>query len=366
MQEYNPKNERIKKEYFRFLKEADQKAETTINGIRKAISRFEAYTEFEELARFNKQQAIGFKKHLANTRAARTGEPLSKSTILSTINALKSFFKWLSLRPSYKSRIHLSDIEYFNLSEKETRAAKTPRFKDFPTLEQIRKVIFSMPSETEIENRDRALIAFTMLTGMRDSAIASLCLGHVDIVRELVKQHPSEVKTKFSKRIDTYFFPVGDDIKAIVLDWINYLRANKLYGHKYPVFPRTKIGQDRDLSFEVQGLEPQCWNTTGPIRQIFKNAFEGAGLSYFNPHSFRNTLVNLAERYCRTPEEFKAWSQNLGHENVLTTFTSYGNIDPHRQGEVIKSLLLKEREDDKFDRILQLLGSVETVSSQNG
>jgi len=29
---------------------------------------------------------------------------------------------------------------------------------------------------------------------------------------------------------------------------------------------------------------------------------------------------------CLGPEEFKAWSQNLGHDNVLTTFTSYGKI----------------------------------------
>ena len=26
----------------------------------------------------------------------------------------------------------------------------------------------------------------------------------------------------------------------------------------------------------------------------------------------------------------KAWSQNLGHENPLTTFTSYGHIDLYR------------------------------------
>ncbi|MFN5702503.1 MAG: site-specific integrase, partial [Gammaproteobacteria bacterium] len=38
------------------------------------------------------------------------------------------------------------------------------------------------------------------------------------------------------------------------------------------------------------------------------------------------------------PEEFKAWSQNLGHEQVLTTFTSYGNVDLRRQGDIIKNL----------------------------
>ncbi|MEJ0092694.1 MAG: hypothetical protein WDN46_04465 [Methylocella sp.] len=55
-----------------------------------------------------------------------------------------------------------------------------------------------------------------------------------------------------------------------------------------------------------------------PIRAIFKKAFTAARLPYFNPHSFRKTLAQLGERICETPEAFKAWSQNLGHENVLT------------------------------------------------
>ena len=41
---------------------------------------------------------------------------------------------------------------------------------------------------------------------------------------------------------------------------------------------------------------------------------------------------------CQSPEDFKAWSQNLGHEQVLTTFTSYGKVADDRQGEIIRSL----------------------------
>jgi hypothetical protein len=41
---------------------------------------------------------------------------------------------------------------------------------------------------------------------------------------------------------------------------------------------------------------------------------------------------------CRTPEELKAWSQNLGHEDVLTTLRSYGEVPFGRQEEIIKNL----------------------------
>ena len=74
------------------------------------------------------------------------------------------------------------------------------------------------------------------------------------------------------------------------------------------------------------------------IRGIFKEAFTNAGLPYFNPHSFRNTLVRYGQAKWQTPEHFKAWSQNLGHEKVMTTFLSYGQVEGTRQGENIKAL----------------------------
>lgn len=61
-----------------------------------------------------------------------------------------------------------------------------------------------------------------------------------------------------------------------------------------------------------------------------------AELPYFNPHSFRNTLVDLGESLCHTIEEFKAWSQNLGHEGVLTTLYSYGTVQEGRQADIFK------------------------------
>jgi hypothetical protein len=35
-------------------------------------------------------------------------------------------------------------------------------------------------------------------------------------------------------------------------------------------------------------------------------------------------------------EALKAWSQNLGHQGLLTTLTSYGSVATARQAELIK------------------------------
>ena len=74
-------------------------------------------------------------------------------------------------------------------------------------------------------------------------------------------------------------------------------------------------------------------------------------------HSFRNTLVQFGEHRCQTPEEFKAWSQHLGHEHVLTTFTSYGRVSLHRQGQLVRAVTEREDETSKLDRILASLFS---------
>ncbi len=74
---------------------------------------------------------------------------------------------------------------------------------------------------------------------------------------------------------------------------------------------------------------------------VMREAYAQVGLPYYHPHLLRKTLVQVGEQRCRSPEEFKAWSQNIGHESVMTTFRSYGNVSVERQGELIKGLDVK-------------------------
>jgi integrase len=335
---YNPINERMKRQYFAYLAEAQGHSDQTIDAVAKAIARFEAYTRHKSFKAFHIEQAQAFKRSLADQRSQRSHEPLSKATLHATLAALKRFFHWLAGQPGYKSRIRYSDADYFNLSSKEARIAKASRPARVPTLEQIRHVIFKMPAATEIERRNRALIAFTILTGARDGATASFKLRHIDIEQGQIDHDAREVRTKFAKSFITTFFPVGDDIREVVADWVSFLQTEQLWGLDDPLFPATKIAVGGNLRFEAVGLDHKPWSNAGPIRAIFKEAFTATGLEYFNPHSFRKTLAVLGEKRCKTPEELKAWSQNLGHEDVLTTFRSYGDVSDHRQAEIMRYL----------------------------
>jgi integrase/recombinase XerD len=337
MRRHNPKNERIKHRYLIYLKEARGKSDQTIDAAARALSRFEASTKYRDFKFFRIEQAVAFKRSLAYQTSKRTGESLSKSTQLKMLDALRDFFRWLAREPGFRSRVSHSDADYFRLSEKDTRIAKATADKRVPSIDQISHTLNSMPSKTEIDLRNRAVIALCLLTGARNGAIASLKLKHLDVVEGKLVQDARQVKTKFSKTFTTWFFPVPDEVRQIVVDWLRFLTKEKLFGGDDPLFPATAVDCPHGR-FAAVGLSRAHWSTTAPIRCIFKEAFARAGLPYANPHSFRDTLVQLGQRLCRDPEQFKAWSQNLGHESVLTTLSSYGQVRPERQAGLMKQL----------------------------
>lgn len=338
MPKHNAQNTRIKREYFDYLKEAMRRDEASIDAVAKSLARFEAATGFKDFRKFHREQAKAFKRKLDSDRNLKTGKPLARATVHSTLCGLRAFFIWLAGQPGYKSKISYSDADYFNLSEKDVCIAKATRQKPVPSLDQIHNVLSAMPAATDIEKRNRALIAFAILTGARDGALSSFKLKHIDLAEGVVHQDARDVRTKASKSFSTWFFPVGGDALTILKGWCAYLRESLLWGDDDPLFPKTQIGLSEEGGFCAVGLSREGWSNAGPIRTIFRESFERAGLPYYNPHSFRNTLVQLGERLCTSPEQFKAWSQNLGHEQVLTTFTSYGTVAPHRQAELIRAL----------------------------
>src|SRR5262245_26067744 len=170
MQVHNSDNERIKRAYFIYLKEARRLSEPSIDAAAAALSQFEEYTRYQSFKKFHIQQAVGFKRKLAERINKRTGGGLSPRTQFTTLRSLRGFFQWLADQPGYRSRLSHADADYFNLSEKETRIAKASADKPAPTLEQIGQVLRVMPHTTIVDQRNRALIAFTVLTGARDGA----------------------------------------------------------------------------------------------------------------------------------------------------------------------------------------------------
>lgn len=146
------------------------------------------------------------------------------------------------------------------------------------------------------------------------------------------------MNTKFAKTFTTWFFPVDDTYPETFHDWVAYLRQEELFDLTDALFPKPRMGL-KDGAFAALGLSRDTYANAGRLRSAIKNAFTSAGLPPFAPHSFRKTLGLLANDHCKSPEQFKAWSMNLGHENIAVTFSAYCSVSPSRRGELIRGMV---------------------------
>jgi integrase/recombinase XerD len=355
MTKANIKNEWVKRKFFTWLKEAEGCCDSTVDNTEKAILLYEDFTKQADFGTFNPDRAIDFKKWL--TRRQFRGKTISLSTYCTYIRYLRKFFTWLSWQPGYKSKITPDLVSYLKISEKDERIATQYIPRKYPPMEYVLNLAESIKIASEIDMRDRALISFTLLSGMRDQAIVTLPLGCFDEENGIINQNPKQgVQTKFSKYIPSILFKFDTRLLNYVLEWVEHLKTKGFSAHD-PLFPRSKTEHGEDnLSFELaRAIEPIFWKGTGMMRQIFKNRSEKAGLPYYAPHTYRHLAIGLALKYCKTGEQFKAISQNFGHDHIATTLRSYANYDPQMLSEILKNMNFSGKPSESLEEKLDKL-----------
>lgn len=334
MSKRKAENTRMKRKYLIWRQEAKGWAEATVDRAAAAIDTYITFLKGKDFRSFHSEQARAFKQHLRGQKHPRTGAPLSATTANGTLREVKAFFEWLADQPGYKSKITRSEVAYLSPDRKSEEARRTTCWKPHPSLFDAARVLQAMPTETPFQRRDRGLFALLFLTGSRISAAISLRLAHVDLGQRVVHFDGRTVDTKFGKSFSTAFFPVGETFSDTFLAWLAELREIG-FSHTDPLFPKTQVGYCTDRKFGPVGFERAPWSSTGTASKIFKTSFERIGLPPYSPHRVRDTIAELAREHCATPEDYKAWSQNMGHDDVLTTFRSYGSVAPGRQAELM-------------------------------
>jgi hypothetical protein len=132
--EVNEDNERAKYKYLRALVERDGRCQDTAGKAADVILLFEKSTGFKPFKTFNDVQAVKFKEYLLNTISERTGRRLATATYVGTLGVLKSFFRFLTMDPDYRTKINFNDIGFFSATMKEGRIANADHEIIFPTL----------------------------------------------------------------------------------------------------------------------------------------------------------------------------------------------------------------------------------------
>jgi integrase len=355
MAKHTSDNLRIKRKYLVWRKDSKGLSDASVDKSAAAVSVYEAFLNGKDFRSFHSERARSFKRHLSSQQNQRNGSKLSSSSINGILREVSAFLSWLADQPGYKSKITRSDIDYLSPDRKSDAARRNSCWKPHPSPAQVVKVLSNMPTDTVLQRRDRALLAFLFLTGSREGAAITIRLGHVDLVYACVHFDGRSVDTKFGKTFTTAFFPMPTPCEQILRDWISELRQDHQFSDSDPLLPKTRVGVGPERKFAALGIDRVPWSSASSAAKIFKQAFVDAGQPPFSPHRVRDTLVELAKDHCRTPEDYKAWSQNMGHEDVLTTFRSYGSVAPGRQVDLMKRFRkrgpLQDSDDDDFDVI---------------
>lgn len=242
------------------------------------------------------EQAGPFKKHLAKLDGKRSGTPLSKATINSTLYAMRDFVRWLADQKGFRNRLLASDAQYFNPSRHDEAIARSTRPTKVPELPQVEALVMSMPTTTIIDRRNRAIVALIVLTGARDNAVASLRIGDLDMGERLLFHDSRHVRTKFRKSFSTWFFPVGEQFVDILDAWVREVSDEQGGDLAAPLFPKTEMHFGQDGASPEPRLGSGGWANADPIRKIFKEACADTDLPDFKPHSIRHMLALIGER----------------------------------------------------------------------
>lgn len=318
--------------YQQHMKEAKGLDAKTIDARLRHVRHFEAALQGRLFRNITRNDISRYKSGLIEPDCAKAqnSDKKAAATVVQICRNLKYFLNWLLNQKSYRS-MDRTLPDYCEPPRRQVALARAKREKHVPTIGEILTLLSSMPTMTTCQRRDRAVVAFLVLTGVRDGALVSLRLKHIDLEERRVFQDANEVNTKASKTIPVFWFPVDEAFQKIVTDWVLERRAVAV-SEEEPLFPRSPSA--------LPGHRPEdwFWTTAAPVRKILKTATKRAGMTYFVPHSIRSTLARQFDQISRTWEERKALSQNLGHEHIRTTEEHYGKLDLERQRELIEGL----------------------------
>jgi site-specific recombinase XerD len=236
-----------------------------------------------------------FQRHLASTLKA----PASRARALV---AIRSWLRWLA-----REGLIVED-----LSNRVTLPRVEQRLPKPMAPEELARLLASLPSETGIEKRDRALVQFLISTGCRISE--ALALDRADVPRQGARLI---VTGKGSKQRAVY---LTDDARSALED---YLLARD------DTDPALFINYDRSVE---RGASRRL--TSAGARHVVRRLRRDLGAwSFRSPHVARHTAATSLLEV--TGGDVRLVQEVLGHAN-LSTLQGYTKIVDSRKQEAYR------------------------------
>lgn len=304
----------------------------TVQAHLVSIRDFEMFLKGAHFSKVKPKHAGQYRDHLVRLLArAKEDGGLSNSTVRHRVSHLKAFFEWVRGQEGYR-RLSASIPSYFALPRSASAPQAKEKRKEYPTLDEAWRMVELMPKKTLIQRRDRAMVSFAFMSGFRAAALTALRFKHVDFDGMSVVQDARDVPAKNGKTYRAKWFPRTEAFQNIFLSWAQELNDFG-FQQQDALFPNG-----RNLVARAPSAIPvEPLGSSKPLQDAFAKASERLGKVY-TPHSARHTLKALGAQMCRSHEQRKAWSMNLGHSDEQITEKHYGKMSQSRSSELIESL----------------------------
>lgn len=321
-------NDRILHHWLVYAGRYDEK---TVDAHLTAIRDFERFLAGKAFNRVATDDVAAWRADLIR-RCATLADAggLSRSTVRHRASHLRTFFQWLSEQSGFRHLIAV--IGYFALPRRVQNSGELEPQREYTTLNEAVVMLNGLPSTTLKARRDRAIFATAFVAGLRKSALIALRLQHIDLEGKQVLHDGRNLGAKNGKSFIVDWFPRTEPFQTVIWAWYAEVSAMGLRGDD-ALFPDMRvIDRCRGLSAPDRPPIPPM-RTPVVVDQVFLQASAGRKRR-FTPHSARDTLAALGDQLCRTSEERKAWSLNLGHASEAITWRHYGRVTDTRKAVI--------------------------------
>jgi integrase len=322
-------NDRILHDWLQY---AGRWSTKTVSAKLAAIRRFEDFCAGKDFSKISKSDVSWFRESLKSSAEAIGEDRLSVSTVRHLVSHLKSFFEWLIEQPKFRN-LDRTLPSYFALPKKFEATVLAEDARPVPTEEEAILMVECMPIETIKQRRDQAMVAIAFLAALRADTITSLQVRHFEGKARVVVQDARRSRTKNGKSLRIKFFPVLPLFAEVVVSWKEEL-MELAFEEADALVPDEKHlsgGIDRSQSQPVLPM-----SSTNAVSSAFRTASRGIGKS-FSPHSAKHFIGQLSLTACKSPEELKAWSVNMGHDDEAVTLRYYKNVSEVRVFEIFEA-----------------------------
>lgn len=312
----NPNNEKIKDEYERYLKHLRnvKLADDTIQQKITSIRMYEERTKYKDFKEYNAETGIDVYEWLKDSDARSIG------TALKHADNIREFLDWYFSNHKVPHKKQQQALSALSAREEDRRLANRQTYVEFPTQEEFDKLI-DFEENTPEDKRDKALIVFMLISCARIGAIVTSKISSLDLKKMVYRQDPLEdVATKRSKYIVTKLFMFKKEYFDIIKNWVNYLKTEYHFSDNNPLFPSIKHYAG-GISVEKKFVL-----TENSVNKMLEKRCNHAGIPKYHPHSFRHFGIGCTLEQVSNGLQFKAVSQNIGHENISTTLEKYANM----------------------------------------